>query len=112
MFSLAINSICDCSRAHSPAIAAATSGSAAASGSRKKPSPRGADNGRAEEIARTTPLGEQEEASGRAEYGKSTISRAPMSAAYQTSRRDRPYRGGERDFPRRGKNHRMKNLIQ
>jgi hypothetical protein len=56
MFSLAISSICDCWRRSSPSIAAASSGSAAASGAEKKPDAGLAAAGKAGEIARTAPL--------------------------------------------------------
>jgi hypothetical protein len=62
MFSLAISSICDCWRWRSPSIAAAISGSAAASAAEKNPSSRSATAGRSEEIARTTPIAARDSA--------------------------------------------------
>jgi hypothetical protein len=55
MFSLAISSICDCSRARSPSMAAASSGSASTSGAEKNPGVRSTGGATADEIDRTAP---------------------------------------------------------
>src|SRR5215204_7690059 len=95
MFSLAISSICDCWRRRSASIDAASSGSVLAKASEKKPAVGSAIDGRAEEIARTTPLGTTAAKSGaelHASYHMSgaDVSRLPDIASHAIHARPHP----------------------
>src|SRR5205823_12759174 len=81
MFSLAINSICDCWRSRSLSIAAAISGTPVAKSLLKKPVARSANGETAEEIARTTPLGVRIDA-----YGSANFARAYHMSVEDVSR--------------------------